>query len=434
MSTESYKDNGLIYTHEPFAQWTSRMEKTWGVHPASAWNAALEAEREATKTKAFAFGSALAAGAFLVGCRVAGAEPPPIEAISAIPQISPKPDDLSTAIQVFNSAVSLAAVAGGGSLLKDNVLASNLPKMPVLVGDQEQILNSAESSVITYTVKSGDTLSKIAKEKGTTVDALVRGNNIVNPNLIKVGQVLKVEPGAGQAIGGSVVPEKLLGEAIIMKENPLQITFVLGSFTPSQRQDITAGISEGIKFWAGNGAKGAEFIAERPIFIRNPQGSTFNGTSFRDGATQVDLANKDQRIAMHEGGYHSFGLRIAGMPFFTEGPAVMTQMVLLGGSIDSDKPPTANELGDFSCVGDKFFNTKNPAIERQNYNRAGEVAKKLGVKFWVGMNNRYWDWLAANGKPLSVEIPQATFKQWVDDFDPNLWDNLKQYPIVFCKP
>jgi LysM repeat protein len=46
----------------------------------------------------------------------------------------------------------------------------------------------------TYTVKSGDTLSKIAKQFGVTVDALVKANNIANPNLIKLGQVLKIPP------------------------------------------------------------------------------------------------------------------------------------------------------------------------------------------------------------------------------------------------
>lgn len=44
----------------------------------------------------------------------------------------------------------------------------------------------------TYTVKKGDTLSKIAKANGTTVDALAKLNNITNVNLIYVGQVLKL--------------------------------------------------------------------------------------------------------------------------------------------------------------------------------------------------------------------------------------------------
>ena len=44
-----------------------------------------------------------------------------------------------------------------------------------------------------YTDKSGDTLSAIAKEKNTTVDAIAKKNKISNVNLISVGQVLEIE-------------------------------------------------------------------------------------------------------------------------------------------------------------------------------------------------------------------------------------------------
>ncbi|MDT2012586.1 peptidoglycan amidohydrolase family protein [Carnobacterium divergens] len=44
----------------------------------------------------------------------------------------------------------------------------------------------------TYTVKSGDTLRTIATKFGVTVAQLQTWNNITNPNLITVGQVLKV--------------------------------------------------------------------------------------------------------------------------------------------------------------------------------------------------------------------------------------------------
>lgn len=44
----------------------------------------------------------------------------------------------------------------------------------------------------TYTVKWGDTLSELAVRYNTTVDALVKLNNIQDPNYIVVGQVLKI--------------------------------------------------------------------------------------------------------------------------------------------------------------------------------------------------------------------------------------------------
>lgn len=47
--------------------------------------------------------------------------------------------------------------------------------------------------IVTYTVKRGDTLSKIALKFNTTVDELVSLNNIKNKDLIYIGQVLKIK-------------------------------------------------------------------------------------------------------------------------------------------------------------------------------------------------------------------------------------------------
>jgi LysM repeat protein len=50
----------------------------------------------------------------------------------------------------------------------------------------------------TYVVKAGDTLSGIAYRYGTTVNAIVSLNGLVNPNLIYVGQVLQLSGQSGQ--------------------------------------------------------------------------------------------------------------------------------------------------------------------------------------------------------------------------------------------
>ena len=50
---------------------------------------------------------------------------------------------------------------------------------------------------VTYTVKSGDTLSKIAANYNTTVDTLAKLNNIKNVNLIYTGQVLTISKSDG---------------------------------------------------------------------------------------------------------------------------------------------------------------------------------------------------------------------------------------------
>lgn len=51
---------------------------------------------------------------------------------------------------------------------------------------------SVTENYITITIKRGDTLSRIAKEYGTTVSELANINSIANPNLIYAGNSLKV--------------------------------------------------------------------------------------------------------------------------------------------------------------------------------------------------------------------------------------------------
>jgi len=55
---------------------------------------------------------------------------------------------------------------------------------------------STPTAGTTYTVKSGDTLYAIALRYGVTIQQIVSANNITNANLIRVGQVLTI-PGSG---------------------------------------------------------------------------------------------------------------------------------------------------------------------------------------------------------------------------------------------
>jgi len=63
------------------------------------------------------------------------------------------------------------------------------------------LLAASLSAASTYKVQPGDTLSSIARKNGTTPSKLMSANGISNPNLLKVGQTLKVS-------GSSTAPAK----------------------------------------------------------------------------------------------------------------------------------------------------------------------------------------------------------------------------------
>lgn len=92
----------------------------------------------------------------------------------------------------------------------------------------QQVTPAPAPAPSTYTVQAGDSLSRIAQRFNTTVAALVAANNIVNPNLIYVGQVLKI-PG-----GGTVVVNPTPGPIPTTQPNPTPIgTFELGGHVDS---------------------------------------------------------------------------------------------------------------------------------------------------------------------------------------------------------
>ena len=57
----------------------------------------------------------------------------------------------------------------------------------------------------TYKVVAGDTLTKIASRFGTTVQALVTINKLKDPNLIIIGQILKIPEGKGPEVWTGIV-------------------------------------------------------------------------------------------------------------------------------------------------------------------------------------------------------------------------------------
>lgn len=76
-----------------------------------------------------------------------------------------------------------------GTTASELAKQNNIPN-PNLIYVGQKIVIMLSNSKSTYTVKKGDTLSRIAREYQTTVSTIVSLNNIPNPNLIYPGQKL----------------------------------------------------------------------------------------------------------------------------------------------------------------------------------------------------------------------------------------------------
>ena len=65
--------------------------------------------------------------------------------------------------------------------------------------------SATKATASTYTVRSGDTLSVIARRHGVSMAALAQANNLANPNALRIGQVLTIPSTAGRAAAAAPV-------------------------------------------------------------------------------------------------------------------------------------------------------------------------------------------------------------------------------------
>lgn len=81
-------------------------------------------------------------------------------------------------------------------LVRQDSTSSTTTTTPSKPANTNQAISNTGSSAVTYTVQAGDTLSAIADQYGTSYSALASLNNISDPNLIYVGQVLTIKSGS----------------------------------------------------------------------------------------------------------------------------------------------------------------------------------------------------------------------------------------------
>jgi peptidoglycan endopeptidase LytE len=112
-------------------------------------------------------------------------------------------DTLSSIAARFGT--NYAALAAANHIANPNII---YPGQVLIVGGGSGTYTasvvSTGSGGGTYTVQAGDTLSSIAGRFGTNYEALAQINGIANPNIIEVGQVLRLSGPATQGAASSV--------------------------------------------------------------------------------------------------------------------------------------------------------------------------------------------------------------------------------------
>jgi LysM repeat protein len=104
--------------------------------------------------------------------------------------------------------VSIAAIQEANGIANPNLIyVGQVLKIPGGTGPVPTAAPGATAApsgtVGTYVVQPGDTLGRIAARFGTTVAAIAQANNIVNVNLIYVGQVLQIAGAPASTSGGA---------------------------------------------------------------------------------------------------------------------------------------------------------------------------------------------------------------------------------------
>lgn len=122
------------------------------------------------------------------------------------PSTPEQPTETGTIVYTVKSGDTLSSIARNYGTTVYRIVSLN-PSItnPNLIYPGEQFIISIDSntnsSSVVYTVVRGDTLSEIAARYNTTVSKLVTDNNISNPNLIYPGQRIGISVGTIPSLG-----------------------------------------------------------------------------------------------------------------------------------------------------------------------------------------------------------------------------------------
>ena len=123
-------------------------------------------------------------------------------------------------------------------------------------------LASAQETV-TYTVKSGDTLSEIAEKYNTTVEKLAAKNNIKDIHLIFVDQVLVIEGTASTVAPAATTEETAPVATETVEEAPAATTTYEAPAAPAPAAPAAESNTASASTVSGSEAEAKEWIAQK---------------------------------------------------------------------------------------------------------------------------------------------------------------------------
>lgn len=119
--------------------------------------------------------------------------------------------------------------------------------------------STAVANADTVTVKSGDTVSKLAKDYNTTVDAIVNTNKLSNANLIFVGQKLEIGE-ATQADNNQQAAQDQQSQQVAPDQQSQQAAPAASSQQATTNYNTTSNYTSNV---SGNEQAAKEWIAAR---------------------------------------------------------------------------------------------------------------------------------------------------------------------------
>jgi LasA protease len=109
---------------------------------------------------------------------------------------------------------------------------SRKPGEPILTPtpDQPRLLPTMRTEPEQYTIKPGDTLGTIAQAYSTSLDSLIEANDLTNPDILSIGQVLSIPPPKPGPIGPDfkIIPDSEL------VYGPSSVDFDIDAFARTQ--------------------------------------------------------------------------------------------------------------------------------------------------------------------------------------------------------